>query len=182
MTARTVARQYANAAFAVAQQNQRVDAFGVELQAFASLVREHAELRQALAAVAVPRQLKRGLIAALLERSGTASGELRRLLDLLADNDRLLLLEGVAEAYRERAMSAAGVVTAELVTAQPLGHDRQAALATALGHATGRRVEVSGRVDESIVGGVVATVGGVVYDGSVSRQLERMRQQLTAEN
>jgi F-type H+-transporting ATPase subunit delta len=78
-------------------------------------------------------------------------------------------------------MEAAGVVMAELVTAAPLGDDREAALAHALGQATGHRVDVTGRVDESIIGGVVAKVGSVVYDGSVSRQLERMRQRLSAE-
>jgi F-type H+-transporting ATPase subunit delta len=181
MTAKSVARQYANAAFAVAQKKQQVEAFGRDLQAFADTVEGHADLRQAFASVAVPRRSKRDLVTALLDRSGPVADELRRLLDLLADNDRLALVSLVAEAYRDKALEAAGVVKAELVTAQPLGADRQAALAHALGQATGRRVELSGRVDESIIGGVVAKVGSVVYDGSVSRQLERMRQRLTAE-
>jgi F-type H+-transporting ATPase subunit delta len=54
-------------------------------------------------------------------------------------------------------------------------------LARALGQATGRRVDVTGRVDESIIGGVIAKVGSTIYDGSVSRQLERMRQRLTTD-
>lgn len=181
MTARAVARHYASAAFAVAQRNNRGDAFGRELQAFADLVSGHAELKRAVESVAVPRHAKRTLVSALLDQSGPVSDELRRLLDLLADNDRLALVTAVADAYREKAMEAAGGVTAELVTAQPLEADRQNALALALGQATGRRVEVTSRVDASIIGGVVAKVGGTVYDGSVSRQLERMRQRLTAE-
>lgn len=181
MTARFVARQYATAAFVVAARNQHIEAFGRELQDFAELVSRHAELRKSLESVAVPKQAKQRLIAALLDHAGPVSPELQRLLDLLADNGRLSLLTLIADAYRARAMEAAGVVTAELVTALPLGEDRTAALARALGHATARRVEVTGRVDESIIGGVVATVGGTVYDGSVSRQLERMRQRLTTD-
>jgi F-type H+-transporting ATPase subunit delta len=181
MTAKSVARQYANAAFVVAQKNQRVEAFGGELQAFADLVADHADLRRAFESVAVPRQSKRDLVATLLDRTGPVTAELRRLLDLLADNDRLTLVGAVADAYRAKAMEVAGVMTADLVTAAPLGDDRKAALAHALGQATGYRVDVTGRVDESIIGGVVAKVGSVVYDGSVSRQLERMRQRLTAE-
>lgn len=181
MTARSVARQYANAAFAVAQRNQHVEAFGRELQDFAGLVTSHPDLRKALESSGVPKQAKQGLIAALLDRTAPVSAELRRLLDLLVDNGRLSLVTAIAEAYQTRALDAAGVVTAELVTALPLEGHRQALLATALGHATGRRVDVTGRVDESIIGGVIARVGGTVYDGSVSRQLERMRQRLTAE-
>jgi F-type H+-transporting ATPase subunit delta len=181
MTARSLARQYAAAAFAVAVRNQRVDAFGRELRDFASLVSGHTDLRQALESAAVPRQAKQELIAALLDRTAPSSPELRRLLDLLADNGRLSLVTAIAAAYDARALDAAGVVTAELITALPLDDGRQALLAKALGQATGRRVDVTGRVDDSIIGGVIAKVGGTVYDGSVSRQLERMRQRLTAE-
>jgi len=45
---------------------------------------------------------------------------------------------------------------------------------------TGRRVTVTTKVDPTIVGGIVTRIGGTVYDGSVTRHLERMRQQLTA--
>jgi F-type H+-transporting ATPase subunit delta len=181
VTARSVARQYANAAFAVAQRNQHVEVFGRELQDFASLVTSHPDLRKALESAGVPKQAKQGLIAALLDRAAPVSAELRRLLDLLTDNGRLSLVPAIAAAYDARVLEAAGVVTAELVTALPLDDHRQALLAKALGQVTGRRVDVTGRVDEAIIGGVIARVGGTVYDGSVSRQLERMRQRLTAE-
>lgn len=181
MTARSLARQYAAAAFAVAEQNRRTEDFGRELRGFADLVTSHPDLRQALESAAVPRQNKRDLIAAVLERTAPVGAEVRRLLDLLADNGRMSLIVAIADAYEARALDAAGVLTAELVTALPLDGHRQALLARALGQVTGRRVDVSGRVDESIIGGVVAKVGGTVYDGSVSRQLERMRQRLTAD-
>jgi F-type H+-transporting ATPase subunit delta len=181
MTAGSLARQYGNAAFAVAQKIGQVDAFGRELHAFAALVAAHPDLRRVLESAAVPKQAKQQVVTALLDRTGPVSGELRRLLDLLADNDRLVLLPAVAESYGARVMDAAGVVKAELVTAQPLADGRRASLATALGQVTGRHVDVTGRVDESIIGGVIARVGSVVYDGSVSRQLERMRQRLVAD-
>jgi F-type H+-transporting ATPase subunit delta len=47
-----------------------------------------------------------------------------------------------------------------------------------LGEATGREVELKVIIDESVVGGVLATIGDTVIDGSVSRQLARMRSQL----
>lgn len=181
MTARAIGRQYSNAAFAVARRTDRVEEFGAQLQAFAELVAGHGDLRKALESGALPTSVKRDILNALLERTESVGDQVRRLLDLLVENDRLALLPLIADAYRTRAMEAAGVLTAELVTALPLGDDRQASLATALGQATGHRIEITGRVDESIIGGVVARVGSVVYDGSVVRQLERMRQQLAAD-
>jgi F-type H+-transporting ATPase subunit delta len=43
---------------------------------------------------------------------------------------------------------------------------------------TGRTVTMATKVDPAIVGGLVARIGSTVYDGSVTRQLERMREQL----
>lgn len=180
MSMRSVARQYANALFAVVEKTGRVDEVGRDVASFAALVEEHPDLRTALESPAVSVKKKRAAVDALLERNELAV-EVRRLLELLADGDRLALIADIAHAYRERAMEASGVITAELVTALPVGDARHAALANALGRATGRRVELSGRVDPAIVGGAVARVGSVVYDGSVARQLERMRQRLSTD-
>ena len=51
-------------------------------------------------------------------------------------------------------------------------------MARRLGEATGKQVSIDARVDPSIIGGVVAKIGSTVYDGSVARQLERLREQL----
>jgi len=39
-------------------------------------------------------------------------------------------------------------------------------------------VTIEQHVDPSIVGGVIAKVGSLVFDGSVTRQLERMKTEL----
>jgi F-type H+-transporting ATPase subunit delta len=97
---------------------------------------------------------------------------------LLAEQDRLALIGDVAEGFAERLRAAQKVVPAEIVTAVPLPDGRRAALAAALGRAAGLDVLVTERVDPAIIGGVVARVGGVVYDGSVARQIDRVREQL----
>lgn len=181
MSARSIARNYANALFSVAHKHGRIDEVGRDLSAFSVLVAEHADLRAALLSPVVNVARKRAVVDALLERAG-AGTETRRMFELLAENDRLGLVADVAAAYQARALDASGVVMAELVTAVPIGDDRQRALADALGRATGRRVELSGRVDPEIIGGAVARVGSVVYDGSLTRQLERMRQRVAADS
>jgi F-type H+-transporting ATPase subunit delta len=101
-----------------------------------------------------------------------------RLLLLLADRDRLVLVPDLADAYRSRLMDHQLVVRAEVTTAVPLPEDRAASLRQGLAHVTGRQVQLDIRVDPSIVGGAVARIGSTVYDGSVTTQLEKMKQQL----
>jgi len=71
------------------------------------------------------------------------------------------------------------VVRAEIVTAVGLPGDRVEALQQGLANVTGRQVQLDSRVDSSIIGGAIARVGSTVYDGSVTRQLEKMKETLT---
>jgi F-type H+-transporting ATPase subunit delta len=58
--------------------------------------------------------------------------------------------------------------------------DRIAALQQGLARATGRQVQLETKVDGSIIGGAVARIGSTVYDGSVTTQLQKVRERLVA--
>lgn len=176
-----IARQYANALFAVASRNGRTAVVGQDLSAFATLVTSTPDLHNALNAVGVPMRRKRAAIDALVAAWPDGADEVKRLLTLLADRDRLSLIQEVSAAFDDRVREADRVIVAEVTTAVEIPADRQEALEAALSRATGRRVTVNGTVDESILGGVVARVGGLVFDGSVASQLEKLRQRLAAE-
>lgn len=179
MTPATAARRYARALFdVVVQQQGDLDRVGSELDAFAALVAGSAPLSAVITNPAVPAAKKRALVDALVAEAGPVTDPVARTLGLLADRDRLGLVAQIARAYGERVMDHRQIVRADVTTAVPLDGDRAAALASALGAATGRQVLVEQKVDPSILGGVVARVGSVVYDGSVARQLEKMKESL----
>ena len=69
-------------------------------------------------------------------------------------------------------------VRAEITTAEPLLPEREAQLQQRLSRATGRRVMLTSKVDPAIIGGVIAKIGTIVYDGSIAAQLTKMRQRL----
>lgn len=179
MTPATSARRYARALFdVVVQQKGDLDRIGQELDEFAALMSGDPGLTAVIANPAVPASKKRAMIDAILAQAGAVSDPVARTLQLLADRDRLPLLSQLARAFRERVMDHRQIVRAEVTTAVPLDADRAKALAAALGAATGRQVLVDQKVDSTILGGVVARVGSVIYDGSVARQLERMKESL----
>jgi F-type H+-transporting ATPase subunit delta len=66
-----------------------------------------------------------------------------------------------------------------VVSTIPLPQDRAAVLQRKLAAVTGRTVNLETRVDPSILGGLVARVGTVVYDGSVATQLAKMKARLS---
>jgi F-type H+-transporting ATPase subunit delta len=178
---RSLARRYAAAHFAVAKRNDTLDPAQRQIEMFERLVGGHAELRRVLESPAVAPQKKRAIVNALIERSGEVDGEVRQLLRMLADRDRLALLPDVANAFADRLRQERRVLQAEVVTAIPLPDGQRASLAAALGRAAGSELTITETVDPAIIGGVVARVGSLVFDGSVARQLERMRQRLLEE-
>jgi F-type H+-transporting ATPase subunit delta len=69
-------------------------------------------------------------------------------------------------------------VKAAVVSAIPLADKALEQLKARLQSATGKEVYLQSRLDPTILGGLVAQVGGTIYDGSLKTQLRRMREQL----
>ncbi len=178
MSDRSIARRYAAALFDVATKSGQADRAGDDLGAITRVVAGHADLSRVLASPSVPAHVKKQIMAEVMKASGTVTPEVTRLVLMLADRDRLGAIGALQEAYAERLLEEKKIVPAEIVTAVPLSDASRAALKKALGAATGRDVTMSERVDPAIVGGVIARVGSLVFDGSVVRQLARLRQKL----
>jgi F-type H+-transporting ATPase subunit delta len=180
MTSRAAATRYARALFDVARKQADIQQVGREIGEFARLVAGNEMLSRTLSNPAIPVQRKRAVIEQLLARAGSLSPVVSKLLLLLADRDRLALLPELASAYDARLMEHAQVVRAQVTTAIELPPERASALREGLVRATGRQVQLETRIDTSIIGGAVARIGSMVYDGSVTTQLQKVRERLTA--
>jgi F-type H+-transporting ATPase subunit delta len=179
MTSRASGTRYARALFDVALKESDIEQAGRDVAGFAGLVAGNEILNRVLTNPAIPAARKRAVVEQLLAKAGPVSPVVVKLLGLLADRDRLALLPDIAAAYRNRLMEHAKVVRAEVVTAVPLPADRVSALQRGLAGATGRDVQLEARVDPSIIGGAITRIGSTVYDGSITRQLEKMKDALT---
>lgn len=178
MTPGAAAGRYARALFDVLlKEGLDVEQAQADVQQFADLFARE-PLAQILGNPAIPVTKKKGLAAALVERAGQVPPPLAKLIVILAEKDRLSLLPGIARAYAERVMDHLKVVRGEVTTAVPLSADTLRVLEQGLARATGRKVMLEARVDPSIIGGVVTRLGSTVYDGSVTTQLQKMKQSL----
>jgi F-type H+-transporting ATPase subunit delta len=181
VTVSTIARRYAAALFDVTRKTGTEAKAGQDLVTIAELINGHPELRQVFESPALPVHIKRAVLVALRGQIPEVSGEVKRLLELLAQFDRLGMIPAVAAAFTERLMQSRKIVPAEVVTAVPLSDANRTALSSALAKAIGSEVTITERIDPAIIGGVVARVGSVVFDGSIARQLERLGQRMRTE-
>jgi F-type H+-transporting ATPase subunit delta len=166
------------ALFDVALRESDVVKIGDELNAFVGLIQSHDVLATVFTNPAIPASRKAALVKALVERAGPLSTPLQKLILLLADRDRLVLLSDLASAYRDRLLDHQRVIRGRVTTAVALDEQKLRLLEQGLSRATGRKVILESTVDPSIIGGVVTRLGSTVYDGSVTTQLNRLRESL----
>jgi F-type H+-transporting ATPase subunit delta len=177
MTARTSATRYARALLDVALVEADPQVVEQQLAAVVELFGGHADLWKAMTNPAVPTAKKLGIVSDLLPKLDV-SPVLGKLLAKLASRDRITLLPDVLEAYRRRLMDYQKVVRAQVTSAVALPQDRIQKLETSLAKLTGRKVLMTTATDSGMLGGIVTRIGSTVYDGSVRRQLEKMKERL----
>jgi F-type H+-transporting ATPase subunit delta len=178
MSTRASAARYARALLdVVISENIDPEQVEREIVAFASLLDQNPELQKALTNPAVPVSGKRGIVDSLVGRLKPAF-PVAKLLLMLADRDRLVLVPDLVAVYGERLMEYRQIVRAEVTTAVPLPPERAETLQKRLADVTGRRVTMTTKVDPALIGGAVARVGSTVYDGSIATQLEKIKERL----
>jgi len=173
-----VAAGYARALYDLAVLADAVDATDEGIAAAAAAVRGSVDLRAALTDTSVPVEKKRDVLRDIFGASVTP--EVLAVVTVLAERGQTGSLTDVARLFRELAESERGVVVAEVVTAVPLDGALRASITDKLAASLGRPVVLREQVDGSILGGIRIKVAGRVLDGSVSTQLESVRQALTS--
>ena len=148
-----------------------------DLSRFADCRRAGAEQNVAFKHETVAHNLD---VRAIAQRRAQRFKETRaHFLQFLIDQRRLVHFEAIHEEFERLANEASGLVTAHVRAASELDERKQDRLRRALSQRTGREVRLDIRVDPSLVGGAIATVGDMVFDGSVRTQLGRLRSTLT---
>ncbi|GIT49102.1 MAG: hypothetical protein Ct9H300mP14_10300 [Gammaproteobacteria bacterium] len=101
-------------------------------------------------------------------------GNAKNLVRLLAQNRRLHALPVIAEQYEYLRAEAERTVQAELESALPVSDAQQQRIAEALSQRMGRRVELTVKTNEELLGGAVVRAGDLVIDGSIRARLEKL--------
>ena len=178
MSMRASAARYARALLDITISESDPVAAEKDLAAFTDLVQRNPDLQRALANPVVSASAKRAVVQQLLERS-QPTAPVGKLLLLLASRGRLELVPDILDIYRERLMDHRQVIQAEVTTASPLAPERVSELQQRLAKITGRAVNMTTKVDQAIIGGIVTRIGSTVYDGSVATQLAKVRDRLS---
>jgi len=168
------ARRYAQAVLEIALEKDELERWRSDLDEVVGAVEEGAFL-----AVLVSPKIHFDEKSRLLEaRLPDISPLALNLAKLLVARGGINIIRGIAAEYRHMVDEHHGVQTAGVVTAIPIDKQDEDRLARELGGMTGKKVQVSPSVDSSIIGGIIARVGGKLLDGSTRSKLLALKKEL----
>ena len=179
MIAGSLARRYARALLDIGIAKNVYEQLGKDMDELGVLYSGSRDLTEALTNPVFPMVRRRAVLEAVIERAAV-SPITRNFLLLLLDRERMPYVPAIARELRLMVDERAGRVRAVVTSATPLSSEHVASIQAALEKASGKKVLIEKREDPNLLGGVVAKVGDVVYDGSVRTQLETMRERFLA--
>lgn len=172
----SIARNYAEALYALGAKAGEAEAWGATIGALADAVSADRKLAQFLEAPQISAAEKNTVLGKAL--AGKAHKQLVLFVQKLVTNRRQMLLGEIAVEYHNLLDEKAGRVHARVTVARPYDAAATEALGKSLSAALGKTVVPHVQVDERIIGGVVVRVGDRVMDGSVKRKLGKLRDAL----
>ncbi len=167
---------YARALFEIARAEGNLDEVEDELFRFARSYESSDALRAALTDDMVPADRRQGIVESLLD--GQATSTTMQLVSMVIGSGRGRDLPEIIDSLVARASASKDLAVAEVRTAVALSDDPVSRLKAALANSSGHEVNLKVVIDPTVIGGVVATVGDSVIDGSVRTRLDQLKSRL----
>ena len=167
----TVARPYAEAAFAAALDKSSLGSTSDGLQLLAAIARNE-QMRFVLSDPRVSGAKKKELFADIA--GGRLDEVTRNLLAVLVDNHREVLIGEIEQQFEALKREHERVLKARITSAQPLTDQQRADIVGALERRYGKKVEAEVDVDPELLGGARVQVGDQVIHASVRDALAQM--------
>ncbi|PCJ32246.1 MAG: F0F1 ATP synthase subunit delta [Gammaproteobacteria bacterium] len=167
----TIARPYATAAFAIANDKGELKKWSDLLAVLAQAVTDPS-MQSVISSPSVSDEQVLGLLAELAGES--MSEEAQNFLALLAENNRLQSLQYIAVIFEELLAEAEQIMTADVTTARALTPEQEGNISAALKKRLGRDITLNTSVDETLLGGAIIRAGDLIIDGSALGKLNRL--------
>jgi F-type H+-transporting ATPase subunit delta len=170
-----LAQVYGNALFEVASENGVIDDVRDQLGQFADELDENRDLQVFLFSPYFSSQEKKDGIRKIVE---DADERFLNFLELLAERHRMPAIFRIRRAYDALWREENKLLPVTVTSAVELDEGLVKGLGERIEEQTGKKVELTSKVDADVLGGLVLQVGNMVLDASIRNRLEQLRKQV----
>lgn len=170
-----LARVYSQALFDAAKEQGKLDLISEQLDAFAGALEQNRELNVFFFSPFFSSTEKKQGIDKILVG---ADERLVNFLKVLVDKHRMPVIFRIRRQFETLWQEESRLLPVEVTSAVELDDRIAKQIQERVERQTGRRVELTRRVDDRILGGLVVRVSNIILDASIRNQLERLRRQV----
>ena len=150
-----------------------------DLLVYRQIFQEVPEVVAALHNPAIPKAAKERVLSALVEKY-PVTATMVNFMHVLLDHNRFAYFSEIVDCYLRTLDERNGIVPALATVASPLTEVQAEDFRRNISKTIGQKVKLEVRPDQALIGGLVLQLGSTVYDGSVRKQLENVRQRLAS--
>ncbi|MFI4954760.1 MAG: F0F1 ATP synthase subunit delta [Gammaproteobacteria bacterium] len=170
----TLARPYAKAAFAYAEENKQIAAWAAALAGLASVVK----VPEMDALLRNPKFTCEQILQVINACLPDLTSEVKNFIHVLANNHRLMLLPTISDLFAQYKAETERTITVQITSAFPLADAQRDQFAKILSKNLERQVYIESDTDEKLIGGAIIRAGDKVIDGSVRGRLMQLADSL----
>ncbi|RZC36896.1 ATP synthase subunit O, mitochondrial [Asbolus verrucosus] len=169
--------RYATALYSAATKQKTLETVEKDLVKFQSTVKTDAKLREFILNPTIKRSLKSSALKSVASKI-SLNPQSSNLLQTLAENGRLKNLDGVINAFKTIMSAHRGEVTCEVITARQLDAAQKQKLEGVLKSfvKSNESIHLTVKVDPSIIGGMIVSIGDRYADMSVATKIKKYTQ------
>jgi F-type H+-transporting ATPase subunit delta len=166
--------RYAAALFELVAEAKSVDQVSADLTSFQNMLKSSTDLQRLVRSPVFSGEDQMSALEALCAKAGL-SGLALNFIKLVAKNRRLPALADAITAFNALVAESKGEIAAEVTSAEKLSDKHVKDLKAALKSSMGREVQLSAKVDKSILGGLIVKVGSKMMDNSLKTKLQNLK-------
>jgi F-type H+-transporting ATPase subunit delta len=170
-----IAQVYARSLFEVAKEQDLLDTIRDQLGQFADALNDNREVAIFFFSPYFQTSEKK---AGLERMISGAEPIFMNFLQALLERHRMPAIFRIRVAYEQMWEEENRLLPVQVTSAVELDEQTVNSIGERIGQQTGRKIELSSEVDDSIIGGIVLRVGNVILDASIRNRLEQLRKQV----
>ena len=170
-----IAQVYARSLFEVAKEHDLLDTIREQLNQFAQALNDNRELAIFFFSPYFSTEEKKDGLKKMVE---DAEPVFMNFLEALVERHRMPVIFRIRARYEELWDEENQLLPVQVTSAIELDEAIVKNIGERIGEQTGRKVELSSRVDPDILGGLVLRVGNSILDASIQTRLSQLRRQV----
>ena len=174
MKSSRAAIRYARALILESSEKDTLDQTHDEMLLLKETFDQNIDLKHMIESRVIKNSIKLSSLRLIFKNLGQIS---LNLIDVLSENNRIDIIDLVAEKYIVQYKVIKGIQSATLTTAVPVNKKIEGEFLKKIAELTDKKTTLIKKVDESLIGGFVLRIGDLQYNASYKNKLKNIKQE-----